>query len=158
MNGLQLSSLLQGTSVSISKILAEAEKSFSEKPDEFITTEFGMLGAAISCYCSLFKRTDCQSRNELETSWSKHFSESSIRDAVEELLTIEEEWDKFLLKVDEFMDKKSSGSKGMAWNFNTKSGSSSVIELTNINENTVSTIGQIINNQPSLFILLRHFA
>ncbi len=29
MNGLQLSSLLQGTSVSISKILAEAEKSFS---------------------------------------------------------------------------------------------------------------------------------
>ncbi len=69
-----------------------------------------------------------------------------------------EEWDKFLLKVDEFMDKKSSGSKGMAWNFNTKSGSSSVIELTNINENTVSTIGQIINNQPSLFILLRHFA
>lgn len=55
------------------------------------------------------------------------------------------------------MDKKSSGSKEMDWNLNTK-GSSSLIELINIDENTVSTIGQVINNQPSLFILLRHFA
>ena len=45
------------------------------------------------------------------------------------------------------------------WIFQTGTNVESIpLMLTNINDDNVSAIGQVINNQSSLFVLLRHFA
>ena len=78
MDGPQLLSSLKDTCVAISTILTDAEQSFAgsdsthtafainviyvfliiytEMPDDFVTSKYGLLGGAIGCYCNLFKR------------------------------------------------------------------------------------------------------
>ena len=78
MDGPQLLSSLKDTCVAISTILTDAEQSFAgsdsthtafainviyvfliiytEMPDNFVTSKYGLLGGAIGCYCNLFKR------------------------------------------------------------------------------------------------------
>lgn len=155
MNPTELSSLLAETAAAITEILVEAEQRFSENPDEFVVKEYGMLWRVTNCYLLLFKNSQCEKRDNLEKLWASYFSECSIRDAVEELLLVEGKWDEFLLTVDKFMDKNTcSENKNPA---NEKEISS--LSLTGINDNTVSTVKQITNNNKySLFVFLRHFA
>lgn len=71
-------------------------------------------------------------------------------------LTLKEEWDQFLLDIDGFMEgKTSSKERNLVTGVNV---ATYPLPLTNICDNTVCPIEKVINNQSSLFILLRHFA
>ncbi|KAI9559740.1 hypothetical protein GHT06_013745 [Daphnia sinensis] len=155
MNPAELSSLLTETTASITEILVEAEHHFSENPDDFVAKDYGVLWRVTNCYSLLFKNSGCEKRDDLEKLWASYFSESSIRDAVEELLLVEGKWDEFLLTVDEFMEKKMCSENEHT--VNEKQIAS--LSLTRIDDNTMSTVKQITNNNKySLFVFLRHFA
>jgi len=139
---------------SISETLKRAKVSFSEDPDAFVKTNYGILGKAISIYSRLFSTTGCDSRTELEDLWSKHFIDPVIRDTVEDLLSVEEEWNGFLSSIDDSTLTISENSK-------LEAGSSVEdvsIQLTSIENEKQVSLRDLTGDGPSLFILLRHFA
>lgn len=87
--------------------------------------------------------------------YSSCYNEESVDFYFVPYLSTQGKWDEFLLTVDKFMDKNTcSENKNPA---NEKEISS--LSLTGINDNTVSTVKQITNNNKySLFVFLRHFA
>merc|ERR1712071_157187 len=146
--------VLQETSESIAETLKQAKTAYSEDPDGFVNKNYGVLGRAISAYSKLFTRTECSSREDLENRWSKHFASPAVRDAVEDLVSVEEEWNNFLASVDDISHVISTNSK-------LEKGSSIKdlsIELTNVNNEEEKLLSDLTNDHLSLFILLRHFA
>ncbi|EFX84850.1 hypothetical protein DAPPUDRAFT_314390 [Daphnia pulex] len=97
--------------------------------------------------------SQCKTRTDLETFWAGCFSDPIVRDAVDELLLVEEKWDQFLQTVDTFMDKT-------LYSKNQVVGVDEIasLALVNTTDNTSSTMKQLINNQPSVVVFLRHFA
>jgi len=154
MDGSCLPETLLETFESIEETLKRAKTSYSEDPNGFISKNYGILGQAISTYSKLFTKTGCSSREELETKWAQRLSNPTVRDAVEDLISIEEEWNNFLISVDETSHMISTDSI-LEVGSNVKDLS---IKLTNVNNEEEVLLSDLTNNHLSLFILLRHFA
>lgn len=71
---------------------------------------------------------------------------------------VKEEWDQYLLQIDEFMNEKTSWEERNQFVTGVNVGTSPSLALSNINDDSIFSIESVINNQSSLFVLLRHFA
>ncbi|TKS76180.1 hypothetical protein D9C73_009658 [Collichthys lucidus] len=87
--------------VNLSKVLLqnakqEAQESLESFVPHKITTLFGLITAGAQFY----KRLGVKKRREAEAVWQKSYHLAAVREQVEELLQVEDEWDFFLDGVD----------------------------------------------------------
>ncbi|KAK5622345.1 hypothetical protein CRENBAI_004947 [Crenichthys baileyi] len=101
--------------VSLGKILLQnAEQEAAASLESFvphkITTLFGLITAGEDFYRSIRVKT----KGEAEAVWQKSHHQPAVREQVEELLKLENEWDSFLLSLDkglQMTDEQQSGAK-----------------------------------------------
>nr|XP_032803421.1 uncharacterized protein LOC116939324 isoform X2 [Petromyzon marinus] len=82
---------------------AQAESGEGEL-QEFVLQKITSLGGMIREYAQLMSSMLVSSRADLEQLWRLHLGKSDVREAVEELLQLEEEWSSFLKGMDERLD------------------------------------------------------
>ncbi|XP_061414771.1 uncharacterized protein LOC133346951 isoform X2 [Lethenteron reissneri] len=85
---------------------ARAESEEDGELQEFVLQKITRLGAMIREYAQLMSSVLVSSRADLEELWRRHWGKSDVRDAVEELLQLEEEWSSFLKGIDERLDNE----------------------------------------------------
>ncbi|XP_075921285.1 uncharacterized protein LOC116939324 isoform X3 [Petromyzon marinus] len=83
---------------------AQAESGEAGELQEFVLQKITSLGGMIREYAQLMSSVLVSSRADLEQLWRLHLGKSDVREAVEELLQLEEEWSSFLKGMDERLD------------------------------------------------------
>jgi hypothetical protein len=67
---------------------------------EFIKSGLGDLGKLISLYNDTLTRVNAMTRNELDQLCKTHWRDIQVREAFEELCSVEDSWNNFLLQID----------------------------------------------------------
>jgi len=100
----QLESVLEAISnicKTAKDIIASAQSDFDENPEDFVSKKISKLFPLAQAYKQAFEKTKAICREEFEQKIKELFSDRNVRDAFEELTEVENEWNQFLLKVDE---------------------------------------------------------
>ena len=88
----------------LSRLLEKAERSVQQSLEGFVSDEVRQLGSAIGGYFKCFDAFNVKTRTALEAKWSECYQCQEIRDTVEYLLEVEENWNAFLEKVDRMLN------------------------------------------------------
>ncbi|CAL8316844.1 unnamed protein product [Boreogadus saida] len=75
----------------------EAGASLEQFVPNKITTMFGLMTAAADFY----NRIGVTKKSDAESAWAKSYHQAAVREGVENLLQLENEWDSFVASVDE---------------------------------------------------------
>ncbi|MEQ2277941.1 hypothetical protein XENORESO_010124 [Xenotaenia resolanae] len=102
--------VLQKSTLTLTKRLCYSTASLESFVPHKITTLFGLITAGEDFYRSIGVKT----KGEAEAVWQKSHHQPAVREQVEELLKLENEWDSFLLSLDkglQMTDEQLSGAK-----------------------------------------------
>ena len=88
----------------LNSLLEKAKQNVQQSLESFVSDKVRQLGAAIDGYFKCMKSFDVTTRAALEEKWGKCYQSHEIRDAVEDLLEVEDNWNAFLDKVDCMLD------------------------------------------------------
>ena len=143
-----ITTLYEGLDQSL-KITQDKIKSSSD-----VENSIKALGRAIGLYTECFKKLDVKFRVELEALFQKYFRYSDIQDGVEDLLDVENSWNKFLKDMDDEAAAEQVGDF-------LKEGDPAPADLEFIDARSGDKVklGQLMEHkQPILLICLRHYA
>lgn len=144
-----LSLLVKLSKVLLQNAKQEAEESLETFVPHKITTLFGLITAG----AQLYKRLGVKKRSEAEAVWQKFYHLAAVREQVEELLQVEDEWDSFLDGVDRGLqtDRQLSGAE-LADSLSPETA------LSDGRSGKSVTLGQYLHpGQNLLLVLIRHF-
>ena len=95
-----LSSLLRS-------LLKKAEQDVGDSLEEFMRCKKDyQLGAAIGGYFRCFNTFGVKTRSEVEKKWAELYGKSEMREALDDLYDVEENWNQFLEKGDDMLESK----------------------------------------------------
>lgn len=140
--------------VNLSKVLLqnakqEAADSLENLVPYKITTLFGLIAAGTQFYKSL----GVKKKSEAEAVWQKFYHHEAVREQVEELLQVENEWDSFLESVDEGLQATDGQLSGQI-----ADSLSPDVEFIDGRSGKSVTLGQYLDQgQKLLLVLIRHF-
>lgn len=139
----------------LNSLLEKAKQSVQQSLECFISDEVRQLGAAIGGYFKCMNGFGVKTRAALEAIWSKFYQSQDIRDAVEELIEVEDNWNAFLDNVDcmlsgTVIDEDVQVSTGMH--------APCDIPLINVTTKSSTSLGDMIGQRFLLLVMLRHFA
>ncbi|KAM6906215.1 selenoprotein L [Lycodopsis pacificus] len=141
--------------VNLGKVLLQTAKDQAEESLEAfvpykITTLLGLITAGADFYRSI----GVKKKSEAEDIWQKYYHHAAVREQVEELLQLENEWDSFLESVDRRLqttDRQLSGIK-MADRLSPDT------PFTDGRSGESVTLGRYLGQgQKPLLVLIRHF-
>ncbi|CAL8314504.1 unnamed protein product [Lota lota] len=128
----------------------EAGASLEQFVPNKITTMFGLITAAADLYNSI----GVTKKSDAESTWAKSYHHAPVREAVENLLQLESEWDSFLASVEAGLGPaETQGPEG-----STAERLSGDLALVDARTTETVTLGQYLGKgQSLLLVLIRHF-
>uniref|UniRef100_A0AAQ4S386 Selenoprotein L n=2 Tax=Gasterosteus aculeatus aculeatus TaxID=481459 RepID=A0AAQ4S386_GASAC len=101
--------------VNLGKVLLETAKhEAQESLEKFVPYKITTLLGLITAGADFYRSIGVKKKTEAEKVWQRFYHNAAVRELVEELLTLESEWDSFLESVDSRLqttDRQLSGGK-----------------------------------------------
>ncbi|KAK5852659.1 hypothetical protein PBY51_006510 [Eleginops maclovinus] len=141
--------------VNLNKVLLQtAQQDAAESLEKFVPHKISILFGLITAGADFYKSLGVKKRSEAEAIWQKFHHNATVRDKVEELLQLENEWDSFLESVDSGLqttDRQLSGGK-MADSLSPDTA------FTDGRSGESVTLGQYLGRgEKPLLVLIRHY-
>ena len=92
-------------STGIRSTLEKARNSRDLNKEAFFSKDYVILGKAISLYANCFKSLGIKANKEFKNVIGKSYSAPAVRDAVEKLENVEEEWVEFLDENEKMLER-----------------------------------------------------
>ncbi|XP_005097021.3 uncharacterized protein LOC101856259 [Aplysia californica] len=95
-----LLSALESVTDAATEIIRNARNDVQSSSEDFVSQKIGKLFRIVGLYKKAFEKVEAKSKDEFERKASRHFRDGKMREAFDELLDVEREWDDFLMGVD----------------------------------------------------------
>lgn len=92
---------IETLSALLNSLLEQAKENVKESLENFVGDKVRSLGQAIGGYFDCLNTFNVTKRSELQLMWKTCYQNKDIRESVDNLLEVEEDWDDFLKVVDE---------------------------------------------------------
>lgn len=94
----------------LEELLEKAQQHVMESVENFVSDKIRCLGKAIGGYYTCMSKIKASTRAEFEEMWKSNYHDRHVRESIENLLEVEENWDQFLKDVDQKIGGNQSAS------------------------------------------------